>query len=86
MVRSIIVVLSNIYSTSAGWGVLFLKAIPANAMVCMAVMLGLASRDSAGKIMALWFPVVMFVLCGFEHCVANSMHSISSTQINLTLL
>jgi formate/nitrite transporter FocA (FNT family) len=55
-----------------GWGVLFLKAIPANAMVCMAVMLGLASRDSAGKIMALWFPVVMFVLCGFEHCVANS--------------
>ncbi|KAF8610188.1 hypothetical protein BDV93DRAFT_431532 [Ceratobasidium sp. AG-I] len=54
-----------------GWGVLFLKAIPANAMVCMAVMLGLASRDSAGKIMALWFPVVMFVLCGFEHCVAN---------------
>ncbi|KAG8689753.1 hypothetical protein FRC11_000800 [Ceratobasidium sp. 423] len=54
-----------------GWGVLFLKAIPANAMVCMAVVLGLASRDSAGKIMALWFPVVMFVLCGFEHCVAN---------------
>ncbi|CCO28033.1 putative transporter yrhG [Rhizoctonia solani AG-1 IB] len=54
-----------------GWGVLFLKAIPANPMVCMAVMLGLASRDSAGKIMALWFPVVMFVLCGFEHCVAN---------------
>ncbi|KAH7340826.1 Formate/nitrite transporter-domain-containing protein [Rhizoctonia solani] len=54
-----------------GWGVLFLKAIPANAMVCMAVMLGLASRDSAGKIMALWFPVVMFVLCGFEHSVAN---------------
>ncbi|KAG9093000.1 hypothetical protein FS749_015268 [Ceratobasidium sp. UAMH 11750] len=54
-----------------GWGVLFLKAIPANAMVCMAVMLGMASRDSAGKIMALWFPVVMFVLCGFEHCVAN---------------
>ncbi|CAE6500549.1 unnamed protein product [Rhizoctonia solani] len=57
--------------THTGWGVLFLKAIPANAMVCMAVMLGLASRDSAGKIMALWFPVVMFVLCGFEHCVAN---------------
>ncbi|CAE6419173.1 unnamed protein product [Rhizoctonia solani] len=54
-----------------GWGVLFLKAIPANAMVCMAVMLGLASRHSAGKIMALWFPVVMFVLCGFGHCVAN---------------
>ncbi|KAG8748681.1 hypothetical protein FRC10_000072 [Ceratobasidium sp. 414] len=56
-----------------GWGVLFLKAIPANAMVCMATMMGMASRDSAGKIMALWFPVVMFVLCGYEHCVANRL-------------
>ncbi|KAG8709896.1 hypothetical protein FRC08_017920 [Ceratobasidium sp. 394] len=54
-----------------GWCALFLKAIPANAMICLAVMLGMASRDSAGKIMALWFPIVMFVLCGFEHCVAN---------------
>lgn len=53
------------------WAVLFLRAIPANIMICMAVMAGLASRDSAGKIMALWFPIAMFVLCGFEHCVAN---------------
>jgi formate/nitrite transporter FocA (FNT family) len=64
----------------SGWGVLFLKAIPANAMVCMAVMLGFASRDSAGKIMALWFPVVMFVLCGYEHCVANSTHRTSCSK------
>ena len=41
-------------------------------MVCMAFMLGIAARGAAGKIMALWFPVVMFVICGFEHCVANS--------------
>ncbi|KAG8757603.1 hypothetical protein FRC14_001894 [Serendipita sp. 396] len=53
------------------WWVIFLKAIPANALVCMAVMLGFASRDSAGKILALWFPVVMFVLPGFEHAIAN---------------
>jgi formate/nitrite transporter FocA (FNT family) len=65
----------------SGWGVLFLKAIPANAMVCMAVMLGIASRDSAGKIMALWFPVVMFVLCGYEHCVANSTHIITCSKV-----
>jgi formate/nitrite transporter len=53
------------------WGVIFLRAIPANTLVCMAVMLGFAARDSAGKIMALWFPVVMFVIPGFEHAVAN---------------
>lgn len=44
-------------------------------MVCMAVVLGLSARDAAGKILALWFPVVMFVLCSFEHCVANSKPS-----------
>jgi hypothetical protein len=41
-------------------------------MVCMAVMLSLSARDAAGKIMFLWFPVVIFVLCSFEHCLANS--------------
>jgi len=58
---------------SVDWGQIFLRAIPANIMVCMALMLGIAARGAAGKIMALWFPVVMFVLSGFEHCVANSM-------------
>lgn len=53
------------------WVQIFLRAIPANLMVCMAFMLGIAARGAAGKIMALWFPVVMFVICGFEHCVAN---------------
>jgi hypothetical protein len=53
------------------WINIFLRAIPANALVCMAVMLGFAARDSAGKIMALWFPVMLFVIPGFEHAVAN---------------
>ncbi|KAF9529872.1 Formate/nitrite transporter-domain-containing protein [Crepidotus variabilis] len=53
------------------WINIFLRAIPANTLVCMAVMLGFAARDSAGKILALWFPVMMFVIPGFEHAVAN---------------
>jgi formate/nitrite transporter FocA (FNT family) len=32
------------------WWVIFLKAIPANTLVCMAVMLGFAARDGAGKV------------------------------------
>lgn len=61
------------YSKTKGhtWVNIFLRAIPANILVCMAVMLGFAARDSAGKIMALWFPVVMFVIPGFEHAIAN---------------
>jgi len=44
--------------THYGWGVLFLRAIPANVCVCLGVVFGLASRDAAGKIMALYFPPV----------------------------
>jgi formate/nitrite transporter FocA (FNT family) len=41
-------------------------------MVCMAIMLGVASRSATGKMIGLWFPVVIFVLSGYEHCVADS--------------
>ncbi|CEL57011.1 putative transporter YrhG OS=Bacillus subtilis (strain 168) GN=yrhG PE=3 SV=1 [Rhizoctonia solani AG-1 IB] len=54
-----------------GWGVLFLRAIGANTMVCVAIAMFNACTDSAGKIMILWIPVVTFVVSGFEHCVAN---------------
>ncbi|KAG8917681.1 hypothetical protein FRC01_002291 [Tulasnella sp. 417] len=57
--------------THYGWGVIFLKGIVANTCVCLGVILGLASRDAAGKILALWFPPVIFVLMGMEHVIAN---------------
>ncbi|CAE6496620.1 unnamed protein product [Rhizoctonia solani] len=55
-----------------GWGVLFLRAIGANTMVCIAIAMFNACTDAAGKIMILWIPVVTFVISGFEHCVANT--------------
>jgi formate/nitrite transporter len=55
------------------WHNLFLRAIPANTLVCMAVMLGFSARDGAGKILAMHFPVLLFVVCGFEHSVANML-------------
>ncbi|KAF2017691.1 Formate/nitrite transporter [Aaosphaeria arxii CBS 175.79] len=55
------------------WGEIFLRAIPANIMVCMAIMLSIAARSASGKMIALWFPVVMFVLSGYEHCIANML-------------
>jgi len=56
---------------SLGWGSAFLRAIPANALVCLGIFLGMASRDVAGKIIAMWFPIFAFATSGFEHCVAN---------------
>jgi len=57
--------------THEGWGVIFLKGIVANTCVCLGYVLGMASRDAAGKIIALWFPPVLFVLMGMEHVIAN---------------
>jgi len=42
-----------------------------NILVTLAVWMSLAAKDVTGKILALWFPVMTFVLIGFEHSVAN---------------
>ena len=42
-----------------------------NFLVCMAILKGAAAKEVAGKIMATWFPIFVFVADGFEHIVAN---------------
>lgn len=42
-----------------------------NVLVCFGVLMAMAAKDAAGKIMAAFLPICYFVLCGFEHCVAN---------------
>ena len=49
----------------------FLRGILCNMLVCLAVWGSMASKSAAGKILALYFPVLAFVVCGFEHSVAN---------------
>ncbi|MFQ9515116.1 MAG: formate/nitrite transporter family protein [Eubacterium sp.] len=49
----------------------FIKAILCNILVCLAVIMTMMSDSLAGKIAALYFPIMVFVICGFEHSVAN---------------
>ncbi|HET9691850.1 MAG TPA: formate/nitrite transporter family protein [Acidimicrobiales bacterium] len=49
----------------------FLRAIGCNWLVCLAVWLGLAAEDIAGKILGIFFPILAFVAIGFDHVVAN---------------
>ncbi len=48
-----------------------LKGILCNFMVCIAVWISFGATDSMGKIAGPYLPIFLFVLCGFEHCVAN---------------
>ncbi len=57
--------------SSLPWMNAFVLGIFCNLLVCIAVYLGNSAKDTAGKILGLFLPVLAFVTCGFEHCVAN---------------
>lgn len=48
-----------------------LRGILCNILVCLAVWGAMASKNAAGKILFVYLPVFAFVVCGFEHSVAN---------------
>ena len=49
----------------------FMRGILCNVLVAGAVYIQVASQDAIGKVFTLWFPVMLFVLSGYEHVVAN---------------
>ncbi len=53
------------------FGDAFIKGILCNIMVCVAVWMTFAPKQISGKILAAFLPIMIFVLAGFEHCVAN---------------
>ena len=48
-----------------------------NWLVCLAVWQATGSKDMAGKILGIFFPILLFVTAGFEHSIAN-MYYISA--------
>ena len=52
-------------------GQIFLRAIGCNWLVCLSVWMALGADDIAGKVLAIFFPILAFVAIGFDHVVAN---------------
>ncbi len=50
---------------------IFFRAVLCNVLVCLAVWMGFAGSTVIDKVFTTVFPVVAFVACGFEHCIAN---------------
>lgn len=50
------------------------SGILCNILVCIAIFMATAARDIAGKVWAIFFPILAFVVAGFEHCVANMFY------------
>ncbi len=49
----------------------FFRALACNWLVCLAVVQAMAAQDIAGKVLAIFFPIMAFVASGFEHAIAN---------------
>lgn len=59
-----------------GYGLL--KGILCNMLVCLAVWASMASKSATGKILAIYLPIFAFVVCGFEHSIANMFYIMSA--------
>lgn len=51
-----------------------IRGILCNILVCLAVWMTMTTKSAAGKIIALFLPIMVFVICGFEHSVANMFY------------
>lgn len=65
-----------------------LSGILCNIIVCSSVWGSYASKDITGKVFMAFFPIMAFVISGFEHCVANmyylSLGHLCKGNLNLT--
>jgi formate/nitrite transporter FocA (FNT family) len=83
-----IVFKSAVAKTSMPIGQMFISAILCNIIVCGGVMMAYSAKTVIGKIMAIWFPITLFVLSGTEHIVANmfylTMAFVNGANITIT--
>lgn len=49
----------------------FIRGILCNILVCIAVWAAFAAKKVTGKLLMSFWPVMLFVLCGFEHSIAD---------------
>ena len=59
------------YKCSLDFGPAVVMGILCNLLVCLGVLCSLSAKDAAGRVIGAYMPVVFFVLCAFEHSVAN---------------
>eukprot|EP00004_Rigifila_ramosa_P007924 TRINITY_DN1910_c0_g2_i2.p1 TRINITY_DN1910_c0_g2~~TRINITY_DN1910_c0_g2_i2.p1 ORF type:complete len:309 (-),score=67.22 TRINITY_DN1910_c0_g2_i2:11-937(-) len=64
----------NLKVEEIGWGAAVLRGIGCNYLVTLALYISAMSNDMASKFLGIWFPILVFVGTGFEHCIANMFY------------
>jgi formate/nitrite transporter FocA (FNT family) len=70
-------------ATLEGFGVLFLKGIMCGFCVFLAVFIFQNAKNTGFKYLGLILPIMAFVMCGFEHCIANVFYFSIGNSWNL---
>jgi formate/nitrite transporter len=60
-----------VYKTGLSFENAFYLGILCNWLVCLAVWMAAGAKDMAGKLLAIFFPIWLFITSGFEHSIAN---------------
>ncbi|MDO5700574.1 MAG: formate transporter FocA [Bowdeniella nasicola] len=61
----------SVAKVSHSWLEVFFLGVMCNFMVCLAVWMSFAGKTVTDKVLAVTFPIALFVASGFEHSVAN---------------
>lgn len=64
------------------FGVAVAKGFLCNVLVCLAVACSLNSQSESGKLIMIWWCLLAFIACGFEHSIANmTLFAIVNTTV-----
>ena len=56
------------------WGTLFIRGVMCNILVCAAISMSTSSEDIMSKVVVIYAAIFSFVVCGFEHSIANMFY------------
>lgn len=64
----------TVAKTTESFSILLFKGIGCNIFVCLGVWMAYACKDGVSKFFACAISVILFLICGFEHSVANMFY------------
>ena len=50
---------------------IFLRGIGGGTLICLAIFMQKMNHTMIGKVLAIWFPISTYVICGYEHVLAS---------------
>jgi formate/nitrite transporter len=76
----------SVHKLSASWWNVFFKGIGGGILVCSAIVQAYAARNGVEKLLGIWFCISTYVICGWEHGLANAFFFPSAIFTNTDIV